>query len=47
MYKYLKLDRPHRFWCLLEPLMMCSLYKVNVCTCMFSAIIMNFDCVLK
>ena len=25
-------DAPHRFWCLREPLMMCRLYKVNVCT---------------
>ena len=33
MYKNLKDDRPHCFWCLQEPLMMCSLYKVNICTC--------------
>ena len=33
MYTDLNPDRPHRFWCLREPLMMCNLYKVNVCTC--------------
>ena len=27
MYKSLNNNRPHRFWCLQEPLMMCSLYK--------------------
>ena len=27
MYKNLNHDGPHRFWCLQEPLMMCSLYK--------------------
>ena len=27
MYKNFKNKRPHGFWCLQEPLMMCSLYK--------------------
>ena len=27
MYKNLNHDRPYPFWCLQEPLMMCSLYK--------------------
>ena len=27
--KNLNHDRPHCYWCLQEPLMMCSLYKVN------------------
>ena len=32
MYKNLNHDRPYRFWYLQEPLIMCSLYKVNVGT---------------
>ena len=30
MYKGLNHDRPHRIWCLQEPLMMCSLYKKQI-----------------
>ena len=30
MYKNLNHDRQHRFWCLQEPLMVCSLYKINM-----------------
>ena len=35
MYKSLNHDRPHRFWCLQEPLMMCSVVciKTNINKC--------------
>ena len=41
MYKNLKHDRPHRFWCLQKTLMMCSLYNVNVCTMYMYLITIN------
>ena len=42
MYNSVNHNRPHRFWCLQEPFMMCSLYEnnyVNVCYNTFHYII--------
>ena len=36
MYQNLNHDIPHRFWCLQEPLVTCSLYKVNIYMYLFT-----------
>ena len=44
MYKSLNNNRPHRFWCLQEQLMMCSLYKNKyMLMCVITLFIISYE----